>query len=105
MTLDDIRLDISQCLFSESLVYEEDKGDIKGILLWDIESYIPLRVCIREVLTTTNGALGNLLQQLDDRMPPSYRVIAQRQKGIGIVEYKNPKRILKLIQNQKRILI
>ncbi len=103
LSLEDIRLDVSFALISDQCVYNEDEnGYINGLIIWDIEEYIPLRICIREALTNSKGILGKLLQQLADKLPPSFVMIAQRRRSKdGLIEYKNPRRIMKLIQQQR----
>lgn len=103
MALEDIRLDITHALISDSIAFNLDENDhVNGLIIWDFEEYIPLRLCLREALTTTPGILGKLLQELADKLPPSFVMIAQRRKSkTGIIEYKNPRRIAKLIQAQQ----
>ena len=76
-----------------------DEGKILGVVTYDIEEYIPLKIRISEALCLEKGSLARCLREIASRMPKSFRCIAQR--GRKIVEYKNPRRIIELLTPKK----
>lgn len=72
---------------------------IDGVLLWNIEKYIPLTVNIVECISTGKTSLVDMLTDFVKDMPPNFICIAKRNRASKDIQYKNPRRILKLLKN------
>ena len=95
----DIKKELVCYLLNDTCIYIENDNEIVGILCYEYTEYFPLTITIREILTTNNGVMVKLLEQMAKHIStPNVIVLASRKLSTKIVEYKNPRRLLKLIQ-------
>ena len=80
------------------VTHKNEQDEIDGVLLWHIQKFIPLTVYIVECISTGKKALPEMLSSFVKDMPPNFICHATRNKGAKSIQYKNPHRILKLIE-------
>jgi hypothetical protein len=88
--------------FNTILTHQDEDGNFDGIMLWNVEKYFPLTVCITECVSTGKRSLVEMLHNFGLAMPPDFVCIAKRNKATKDIQYKNPRRILKLLENYGR---
>jgi len=84
------------------VTHHDDDGNIDGIMLWNVEKFFPLTVCITECVSTGKTSLVEMLGNFGLAMPSDFVCIAKRNKATKDIQYKNPRRILKLLENYGR---
>lgn len=89
--------ELTTYLLDDSCIIEESDDKILGILCYEILEFFPLQVEITELISPEYGVMVILLEKLGEKMPKSFRLFANR--NLKTIEYKNPRRILKLIQH------
>ena len=98
-SVDDIKMLLIYHTNNDTIVTHFNGKDIDGVLLWNIEKYIPLTVNIVECISTGRTSLVDMLTDFVKDMPPNFICIAKRNRASKDIQYKNPRRILKLLKN------
>ena len=84
------------------VTHQDEDENYDGIMLWNVEKYFPLTVCITECVSTGKRSLVEMLGNFGLAMPTNFVCIAKRNKATKDIQYKNPRRILKLLENYGR---
>lgn len=97
----DIEGELTCYLASDNCLWltdDDNPYEVTAVLCYEITEYFPLTVTICELVCSKDGAMAKILEELGDRLPPSFKLQASRKFSTKTVDYKNPRRILKLIQ-------
>jgi hypothetical protein len=94
----DVKDELVGYLLNATCIYTEENDEITGILCYEFTEYFPLTITICEILCIKPGTMVELLEQLSQVTPPNFKLLASRKLSTKTVEYKNPRRLLKLIQ-------
>lgn len=95
-TNEDIETELIGHLCEDTCVFDYDGEKINGVVTWEITKYIPMEINIVEAVVNKPHILGNLLQDICDRMPPGFQCTAIRNGKF--VEYRHPRRVTRLLQ-------
>lgn len=95
----DIRENLLEHAMESKLEYALDEQEnLSGVCLWKIKEFIPMEIEIEECISLHPHAIVSMLRCISDMMPPLFSCTALRHKASVLVEYKNPRRILRLIE-------
>ncbi len=97
-SLKDIRENIVEAAMEDRLEFFMVGNEVHGVCIWDVTKYIPMETEIQELVATHRKAMAYMLRDFIAKMPPIFRCFALRDKASKRIEYKNPRRIVDLIE-------
>lgn len=99
MSMDDVRDTVIMSLNMDTCIIHRNKQEnIDGVLFWDIHKYIPMKIEITQCIAKGKYILIEMLRELGCLVPISFSCFAKRKNMSKTVNYKNPRRILKLME-------
>lgn len=81
------------------VTHRTEHFEIDGVLLWHIQKYIPLTVNIVECISTGKSSMSDMFNEFVRNMPSTFICFGYRKKHKKILDYKNPRRLIKLLEN------
>jgi hypothetical protein len=102
-SLKDIRENIVEAAMEDRLEFFMVGNEVHGVCIWNVTKFIPMEIHINELVAIHKQSMGYMLKHICAKMPPIFRCFAYRNKGLKKLEYKNPRRIVRLIERNSNV--